>query len=79
MSFSFDFCSKQSDAAAIIQEQVVPESVKAFLLQGISAFKPESLLWAKGNGHLFNGDYTQSSANIIVQEVVVRIPKAVTG
>ena len=75
MSFHFEFYSKQSDAVAIISEQIAPEMVKAFLVQGVSAFKPEALVFVKANGHLFNGDYQRSSADMVVQEVSVRTPK----
>ena len=75
MSFNFEFYAKQSDAIAIIEEQTAPGVVKSFLVQGVSAFKPEALVWVKANGHLFNGDYQRSNGELLVQEVVVRTPK----
>ena len=77
MSFNMEFVAKQSDAVAVVNEQTAPDSVKAFLAQAISAFKPEALVSVKANGHLFNGDFQRSSADIVVQEVMVREPKPV--
>lgn len=75
MSFSFEFYSKQVDSAAIIAEQTAPESVKAFLLQSITAFRPDTLIRVKAVGHLYNGDYQQSNADIHVQEIPIRVPR----
>ncbi len=76
MSFNFEFYSKQSDAVAIVGEQTAPDAVKAFLVQGLSAFKPEAIVWVKANGHLFNGDYQRSNGDLLVQQVVMRTPMA---
>ena len=75
MSFNFEFYADQNDAVDIIGEQTAPESVKAFLVQGVSAFPPDTLVYVKANGHLFNGDYQRSNAELLVQEVPIRTPK----
>ncbi len=75
MSFNIEFYAKQSDALDIIEEQSAPGIVKAFLVQGVNAFKPDALVLVRASGHLFNGDYQTSNGTLLVQEVVVRTPK----
>lgn len=79
MSFGFEFCSKQSDVVAVIGEQTAPESVKAFLVQAASAFKPEALVLVKCSGHLFDKGIGEtnpgSQCELWVNEVILRGPK----
>ena len=77
MSFNFDFVASQQDAGAILTEEHAPESVKEVLRRGLIAFKPESLVRVKAVGHLFNNDYQKTTADLLVEQVVVRTPKAV--
>jgi hypothetical protein len=79
MSFSIEFTATQPDAMHIIAETpYLPTSVKGFLDQAVSALKPNALVYVKAMGHLHNGtanDYQRSNADIVVQEVVLRVSK----
>lgn len=75
MSFSFEFISTKQDATTIIEQETAPETVKEFLRRGLLAFEPESTVRVKAIGHLFNKDYQRSSADLVVEQVTLRVPK----
>ncbi len=75
MSFNFEFIAATPEAATkIVEQETAPDSVKAFLMQAITAIKVGPVK-VKAMGHLFNGDYATSTANIEVYGVVLREPK----
>jgi hypothetical protein len=76
MSFNFEFVAEREDASQIIGEEHAPIAVKDFLTAGLAAFKPDSLVHVKAVGHLFNSDYQTSTGQLVVEQVVVRKPKA---
>lgn len=74
MSFSFEFTAKTEDAVAIIKEEHAPDTVKDFLLTGLTAFEEGTLVHVKAIGHLFNKDYTRTSGELLVEQVLLRTP-----
>jgi hypothetical protein len=76
MSFDFEFVATRKDAGDILEEETAPEAIKEVLRRGLIAFNPESLVRVKAVGHLFNGDYQRSNADLIVEQVSIRTPKA---
>lgn len=81
MSFSFEFTAYQPDAAALVAKETAPDCVKAFIAQALTAFKDTDLVFIKAMGHLYDGpqSYQRSSADIIVQHVLLRVPAVVAG
>jgi len=77
MSFNIEFVAQREDARQIVGQEHLPTNVRDFLLQALTAFKPESLVSIKAVGHLYDsaGSYQQSSATIIVSELALRKPK----
>lgn len=73
MSFSVEFTGKVVDARKIVEKEHLPSEIKLFLAQALRAFEPESLVYVKAHGHLFNGDYQRSNADMVVQQVVLRV------
>jgi Protein of unknown function (DUF1353) len=74
MSFSFEFyAASADDAAKIMAEETVPESVRQFVLAGVKAAKGP--VFVKAMGHLYNGDYQVSTAQLEVRPFTVRAPK----
>lgn len=76
MSFSFEFVATQQDAVQIIEQEHAPETVKAFIQQALTAFAPESWVFVKALGHLYNKDYQSSNADIKIYQLALRVPKA---
>ena len=75
MSFHFDFnAATIEEANAILEEEVMPDGVKAFVKQGLQAF-PDSAVHVKAIGHLWNKDYNVSAAEIKVEKIFMRTPK----
>ena len=72
MSFNVEFTAKVADAKKIVEKEYLPSEVKLFVQAGLRAFADDKLVYVKAQGHLFNGDYQRSSADIVVQEVVLR-------
>ncbi len=75
MSFEFEFIATQADAVKIVEQEIAPASVKAFLVQALTAFKPTTYVSVKAVGHLYARDYIHSNADISVQELVLRLPR----
>lgn len=75
MSFNFEFVAQREDARQIVGEEHAPETVKQFLLQALTAFKPDSMVRVKAVGHLYGNDYSVSTADISVSEITIRRPK----
>ena len=78
MSFNVDFVAKREDARQIIGEEIMPNVVRDFLLQALTAWKPESIVRVKAVGHLYGNDYQPSTADISVNEILLRKPKPPT-
>jgi len=76
MSFSFEFVATTANAAAIVNQEHAPTEVKLFIQQALTAFPPESLVFVKAIGHLYNKDYQWSNADIKVYQLTLREPKA---
>lgn len=75
MSFSFEFVAKQEDAVKIVDQEHAPEYVKAFLQQGLTAFKAEDFVHVKAIGHLYNKDYNVSACDMFVKQLPLRKPR----
>ena len=72
MSFNFEFVAKQSDVVQIVEKEHAPACVKEFVGAAVAAFVPDALVSVKANGHLWNKDYSVSTAQITVAELKVR-------
>jgi hypothetical protein len=74
MSFSFEFyATSAEDAARIIAQEIMPDSVRQFVLEGVKA--ATGPLYVKAWGHLYQADYQISSAQIEVRPFTYRTPK----
>ena len=75
MSFSFEFTATPVDAKKILEQEHAPHEVKLFIRQAMRGCKSDGLVYVKANGHLYDGDYQTSSANITVYPVELRKPR----
>ena len=75
MSFNIEFYSTKREAIAIMEEETAPDSVKNFIHKALTAFNDKELVHVKAQGHLYNNDYTCSTANIMVNFISLRHPK----
>lgn len=74
MSFHFEFVATREDAQASVELEHIPLSVRAFLQQGLLAFKPDEYVRVQATGHLYNNDYDTSNATLRVERVQMRKP-----
>lgn len=78
MSFHVEFtASSPSDAESILAEEKLPESVAAFVSQGIKGCT-DGPVYVKAFGHLWTGEpssYNVSNCEIFVRNMVFREPK----
>ena len=73
MSFSLEFNARdRKTARSIVKSTPLPLPVQTFLLEGLRALDVDQGVYVKAQGHLYDDDYTRSSAEIIVQPIIWR-------
>jgi len=70
MTFSVEFYAASAESAekALAAESNLPQCVRDFLAQSLKAVTGP--VYVKAFGHLYNGDYTTSSAQIEVRPFI---------
>ena len=75
MSFSVEFnANSVEDAREIVAQEYLPDSVRTFIIQALSAFS-NTAVYVKAYGHLCNNDFQNSGADIKVQPITFKYPK----
>lgn len=76
MSFSFQFVAKKEHVNKIVEEFSAPFEVAAFISQAVARIPDGTSVLVRAHGHLMkeDTDYDQSTADLLVEPLLLREP-----